>query len=66
MATITLKAHFDGERIILDEPVVIPEGALLLVTVVDDSTDLDAARIALSRAYGPDEPEYTDADVIRR
>lgn len=66
MAAITLKAHFDGERIILDEPVVIPEGALLLVTVVDDSTDLEAARIALARAYGLDEPEYTDADVIRR
>jgi len=34
MPTVTLKAHYDGERIQLDEPFDLPRNALLLVTVL--------------------------------
>ncbi|HEV7402555.1 MAG TPA: hypothetical protein VGO11_06510 [Chthoniobacteraceae bacterium] len=34
MPTITLKAHYDGEHIVLDEPSDIPLNAPLLVTLV--------------------------------
>ncbi len=33
MPNATLKAHYDGERIHLDEPFDLPRNALLLVTV---------------------------------
>lgn len=69
MAPVTLKARFDGEQIVLDEPLSIPRGARLLVTVIDSTSDeaeeAAVARLALARAYGPDEPEYSEADIIR-
>lgn len=34
MPTITLKAHYDGEHVVLDEPSDIPLNAPLLVTLV--------------------------------
>jgi len=35
MATISLKAHYDGKAICLDEPFDLPEGAQLMVTVLE-------------------------------
>ncbi len=69
MPTVTLKAHYDGERILLDEPFEIPLNCPLMVTVLAASEGaagdwLSAAQRALSRAYG-DEPEYTAADLKR-
>ena len=69
MATVTLKAHYDGERILLDEPFEIPPNCPLMVTVLSASEGsagdwLPATQRALSRAYG-DEPEYTAADLKR-
>ena len=72
MAAISLKAHYDGERIQLDEPFQIPADSLLIVTVIPKEDSLeqwreDWFRLAaqgLARAYGPDEPEYTEADCI--
>lgn len=68
MPTISLKAHFDGQSIQLDEPFALPVNASLLVTVLsspaderDDWTNL--ALTSLERAYGDDEPEYTEADL---
>jgi len=69
MPTVTLKAHYDGERILLDEPFDLPLNAALMVTVLppaDDSESAQWARIAaigLARAYSDYEPEYSLADV---
>jgi hypothetical protein len=74
--TVTLRAHFDGEHIVLDEPYEIPANAPLEVTVLaDDRSEHErgqeraswaavSAR-SLARAYGDDEPEYTVADLRR-
>lgn len=69
MPAVTLKAHYDGERILLDEPFEIPTNAPLMVTVLSPSVSehaddwLSAARDGLSRAYGDAEPTYTVRDV---
>ncbi len=34
MPTVALQAHFDGERIVLDEPFDLPANALLMVTLL--------------------------------
>jgi hypothetical protein len=71
MPAVTLKAHYDGERILLDEPFEIPPNSPLMVTVLSAGEGLVgedwilAARKALSRAYGDNEPDYTAADLRR-
>jgi hypothetical protein len=70
MPNAVLKAHFDGEHIVLDEPFDLPTHAPLMVTVIE-ADDERAAWAALSlqglsRAYGDDEPEYTVADLKKR
>jgi len=64
----TLHAHYDGERIVLDEPFDLPENARLLVTLISEEggervswTSLAAENLA--RAYGEAEPDYTVADL---
>jgi len=71
MASISLKAHFDGQTIRLDEPFDLPEGAQLMVTVLEPAkseTDRDGwielSKRGLARAYGDSEPEYSIADVL--
>jgi hypothetical protein len=65
METVTLRAHFDGERILLDEPFELEPDAKLIITVLPKSGGEereDWARLALEsleRAYGDDEPEYS-------
>ena len=65
MPSVTLKAHFDGRQIRLDEPFEIPANSPLIVTVLPVSNsqmDRDSqtiARQALARAYGDDEPDYS-------
>jgi hypothetical protein len=65
--TTILKAHYDGEHIILDEPFELPVNAALIVTVfAPDAERSDWAALGamgLGRAYGEDEPEYTAADI---
>ena len=72
MPTAILKAHYDGEHIVLDEPFALPLNASLAVTVLSLSTakhDSERAEWAalsaqsLARAYGDDEPEYTLDDL---
>ena len=71
MVTVSLRAHYDGERIRLDEPFDLPPDVPLLVTVLVTEADNDrdawiaAGRQALARAYGNDEPEYTLTDIRR-
>ncbi len=71
MASISLKAHYDGETIRLDEPFDLSEGAQLMVTVLEPAQpDTDRAgwtelgKRALARAYGDSEPEYSIADIL--
>ena len=74
MITVTLRAHYDGEHIVLDEPFEIPANTPLEVTVLaPDSSEHDREREraswaaisawSLARAYGDAEPEYTVADL---
>ncbi len=74
MQSVILKAHYDGEHIVLDEPFELPANVPLAVTVLTPvTTESDSERAewaelsvrSLARAYGDDEPEYTLADVIR-
>ena len=69
MPAVTLKAHYDGERILLDEPFGIPPNSPLMVTVLSATEEVVgedwmlAARKALGDAYGDSEPEYGSADL---
>jgi hypothetical protein len=42
MPIVTLHAHYDGERIILDEPFDLPVHASLIVTVLPAASELDS------------------------
>jgi hypothetical protein len=70
MEAKTLRAHFDGEQIRLDEPFELEPNVKLLITVLPESSDEereDWARLSLEsleRAYGDDEPEYS-LDLIK-
>jgi len=71
MSLRTLRAHFDGEHIRLDEPCDLEPNAHLLVTILQDQK-IDEEREAwlllsskeLERAYGEDEVEYS-LDLIK-
>ncbi|MEJ0001149.1 MAG: hypothetical protein WDO13_19515 [Verrucomicrobiota bacterium] len=67
MALRSVHAHYDGKQILLDEPIELPVGRRLLVTLLD-STDEETdhyslAMAGLSAAYGTNEPEYSEADL---
>jgi hypothetical protein len=71
MSAVSLKAHFDGHSIQLDEPFELPPNAQLLVTVLPPTANGDEQSAwselshgGLARAYSADEPEYSDADVV--
>lgn len=69
MPALTLKAHFDGERIQLDEPFELPINVPLMVTVLAPVNGAESAAwaqvsaVGLARAYADNEPEYSIADV---
>lgn len=72
MRSITIPAHFDGNKIVLDEPFELEPDTQLIVTVLheteageerEDWTDLAVA--ALESAYSSNEPEYT-FDMVKR
>jgi hypothetical protein len=61
--SITLKAKFDGEKILLLEPYPLEVGAELLVTVPETEDEerriwLEASQIQLGELYDDDEPEF--------
>ena len=65
MDSMSIPAHFDGNQIILDEPVELEPDARLIVTVLpDQQTDehtawVHVAKHGLAHAYADDEVEYT-------
>ena len=70
MPVTSLRAHFDGKTIQLDEPYEFPLNAQLLVTVLSP-TPLETERsgwaalgaAGLAKAYGDNEPDYSGADL---
>jgi hypothetical protein len=71
MPNISLKAHYDGHTIQLDEPYELPRDAQLLVTVLSPlSHDPDLigwttkSADGLVNAYGDTEPDYSEADLL--
>ena len=75
MATVILKAHFDGQHIVLDEPFELSTNSPLMVTVLSANADAigreraewdNLAAQSLARAYGDSEPEYTLSDLKER
>lgn len=65
MEAVTLRAHFDGNQIVLDDPFDLEPNTELIVTVAPRASDEEReawTRLALeslARAYGDDEPEYS-------
>ena len=71
MPMIAVPAHFDGERICLDEPFDIEPNAKLIVTILprreSDSEYAAWSRLSgqrLKDAYGENEPEYS-AELLK-
>lgn len=73
MSAICLKAHFDGRSIQLDEPYTLGLNDRLLVTVLPEPPgmvvceDVGWASLGnegLQMAYGLNEPDYSEADVL--
>ena len=70
METRTLRAHFDGNQILLDEPFELEPNTELLITILPKASDEereDWTRLSLeslARAYGDEEPEYP-LDLIK-
>ena len=70
MESRTLRAHFDGKQILLDDPVELEPDTQLMVTVLPKSENgerSDWTRLSLeslARAYDDDEPEYS-LDLIK-
>ncbi len=64
MKAINLKAHFDGEKILLDEPFNIEPDTKLIVTVLPKHMDEEREdwmliwHKGLEQAYVINEPEY--------
>ncbi len=71
MPAITVKAHYDGRTIQLDECVELMPNAQRLVTVLEPAGEIDTdwsglAANALAGAFDDDEPEYEPEDLLRR
>jgi hypothetical protein len=71
MSFKTVRAHFDGKQILLDEPCQLDPDTQLLVIVLQDSSPDDEredwlriSQNALERAYGSNEPIYS-LDAIK-
>ena len=71
MPSRTVRAHFDGEHIRLDEPWLLEPDTPLLVIILpqqhDESEQTDwgwLSQLTLANAYGAEEPEYS-LDAIK-
>ena len=67
MKTVALTAHFDGEKVQLDEPCQLDPNARLMVVVLPPEDERQVwsrfSAAQLAKAYGDNEPEYTAADL---
>lgn len=65
---VTLPAHYDGKKIVLDKPFNLKPDDKLLITILDSESSVDERKdwIAsslsrLNKAYDEDEPEYSSS-----
>ena len=71
MQSVTLRAHYNGTQVVLDEPFSFEPETKLLITVLPNPDDkehdewLHFSASSLNAAYGNDEPEYTIDDLIK-
>jgi hypothetical protein len=70
MPLLTIAAHYDGSRVLLDEAVKLRPNTRLIVTVLEDTDRdrdefFDMASRALGAAFADDEVEYSEADLVR-
>lgn len=70
MPLLTIAAHYDGSRVLLDEPVALRPNTRLMVTVLEDADRerdefLSMASRALGAACADDEVEYSEVDLLR-
>jgi hypothetical protein len=69
MTTTAIPAHYDGQHIILDKDVAIPENAKLFVTILDpefEAARRDWEKLSLQRleqSYGDNEPDYSQTPI---
>ena len=65
MSAITLKAHYDGQHILLDEPFDLPINTALMVTIaLSENEQWTALSLqSLASAYFDNEPEYSLDDI---
>ena len=68
LAAMRIEAEIsDATHLVLREPLAIPAGRRVLVEIIEDERDgereefLVASAALLERAYGPDEPDYSEA-----
>ena len=70
MENVTLRAHFDGKHILLDEPFELDPDTELIVTILPKSLHEERKAWAqlslesLEQAYSDNEPEYS-LDLIK-
>lgn len=70
MESLTIKAHFNGTQIILDEPAELEKNSKLLVVVLPNGRDTESeewfgfAAAHFNSAFSDDEPEYRFEDLI--
>ena len=73
MQGIAITAHYDGNHIQLDEPFPLTPQSRIIVTVLPETESFEAWRADwfrfaaqnLAHAYGENEPEYSEADLIK-
>lgn len=69
MESIQVKAHFDGQQLVLDEPCTLPAHVPLVLTIqsaevlAERAEWKDLALQGLAGAYSDDEPDYSAADI---
>lgn len=77
MSVVTLNAHYDGKHICLDDPFEFkPDTKVKVMVWVAPNSDasaeeerqawLAASQTAFARAYGNEEPDYSDAVILER
>ena len=68
MALMSIRAHYDGVQVLLDEKVALRRNSRLIVTVLEDSDEdredfMRRAASGLAGAYSDDEVDYTEMDL---
>ena len=60
-----IRAHFDGQHIVLDEPVELAKGTSLVVTVLSENSDVEGAE-SIRRQVAPEPRHRTPEPQPRR